>query len=137
MDKYGFLYVHDYPTENEKRNYIDDDSTVFYSENYIVANWMDYNDEVIQKYKRRIDRFIEIANSDKPLFVLYKGDINDASKIKDMFYNKFKKTNIIYIVCSEQTSNSNDVISCEPGVSDLSSEILNAINIGKTNKKCL
>jgi hypothetical protein len=131
-DKYGLLYVHDYPTENEKRNDIDNDSTIFYSENKIVSNWMDYNDTVLEKYKRRIQRFYEIANSDKPLFVLYKGDINNIPKIKNMFYNKFNKTNIIYIVFSSQESNSDDIICCNPGIQNTSSEWLYAINIGKT-----
>lgn len=131
-DKYGLIYVHDYPTENEKINNIDNDSTIFYSENKIVSNWMDYNDNVVEKYKRRINRFYEIANSHKPLFVLYKGTINDIHKIKTMFYNKFNKTNIIYVVYTNETSNGDDIICCNPGVENLSGEWLRAINIGKT-----
>jgi len=131
-DKYGLLYVHDYPTENEKKNNIDNDSTIFYSENKIVSNWMDYNVNVLQKYERRINRFYEIAKSDKPLFVLYKGSINDIPKIKTMFYNKFNKTNIIYVVYTSEISNGDDIICCNPGVHNLSYEWLRAINIGKT-----
>ena len=51
-----------------------------------------------------------------------------------MFYNKFNKTNIIYIFYSTQESNSDDIICCNPGSHNLSSEWLNAINIGKTKQ---
>jgi hypothetical protein len=137
-DKYGFLFMHDYPTLNEKRNYLDSDS-IFYSENTIVDNWKDYYDNIIEKYQRRIVRLNEYLSSEKPLFILYSGDPNEIQKFKKLFEIKYKKTNIIYIVYSSCNLLVKDdtIISCVPGSDNLSSEWLNAINIGKQKIACL
>jgi hypothetical protein len=132
IDKYGFLFVHDYPTENENRNDIDNDTTIFYSENKIVNNWREYIDNNLKKYEKRINRFFEIANNDTPLFILYKGTIQNIPKFKEVFETKFNKKNIMYIVFSNEVSNDNNIVTCYPGTDNNTEIWLNAIHEGQS-----
>ena len=65
IDKYGFQFPHDYPMENIN-NTIDT----------IVPNWKDYYDTVLEKYKRRIQRFLTIVNDDKPIIIVCRYNIS-------------------------------------------------------------
>jgi hypothetical protein len=84
IDDYGIQYPHDYP--------IDEDGV-------IVSNWKDFYPEVINKYKRRIERFKTILTSTVPIIALYFGPIKYALKIKKYIDNKYNK-NIIFIVAT-------------------------------------
>ena len=84
-DKYGFGFAHDYPLKKE-------------GEPAPVDNWMDYNADVIEKYERRIKRFNDILNSDTPIIAIYKGPKEDIQYFKQIFQEKYNKTNIVYII---------------------------------------
>ena len=84
-DKYGFGFMHDYPSKNEH-------------EQDPVDNWMDYNTDVITKYERRIKRFNDILNSETPIIAIYKGRLEDIKHFKQLFKEKYNKINIVYII---------------------------------------
>lgn len=84
-DKYGFGFAHDYPFKKE-------------GEHGPVDNWMDYNIEVVKKYERRIKRLNDILKSDTPIISIYKGPKEDIQYFKQIFKEKYNKTNIVYII---------------------------------------
>lgn len=82
IDHYGFEFPHGYPTINE---------------HIIVDNWADYHANVCQKYRRRIDRFLNIVRDPTPLIVLCRQDINDLPKIKRLFEKYYDKENLFFV----------------------------------------
>ena len=84
IDDYGIQYPHDYP--------VDEDDV-------IVSNWKDFHQDVIYKYKRRIERFKTILTSPTPIISLYLGPIKYALKLKKYIDNKYNK-NLIFIVAT-------------------------------------
>ena len=71
IDNYGFQFPHDYPFNNNDDN-IDKSKLgegIFGEERdkQIIHNWYEYHPIVLEKYKRRIDRFYTYLNSETPL----------------------------------------------------------------------
>ena len=59
IDEYGFQFPHDYPLSNSNINIDSIGEGVFGEENgkFISDNWINYYDDVLVKYNRRIERF--------------------------------------------------------------------------------
>jgi hypothetical protein len=92
-DEYGIQYPHDYP--------LNDDGS-------IVDNWETFHNDVLLKYQRRINRFKDIMNSNKPIIALYHGYVSIAKVIKTYLANKYNKHNIIFIVCTYEKKYQNN-----------------------------
>lgn len=110
VDSYGFEFPHDYPTITS--SYTED--IEIYNEDNIVDNWIEYHPVVLDKYNRRIERFLEIVNCKKPIITLYRGRVDDAIFLKELLINKYDINIIKFVVATlEKTSNS-DVFVCNP-----------------------
>lgn len=93
IDKYGFQFPHDYPTVN-----INDG----FKEDTIVHNWKDYYDKNLEKYKRRIERFLTIVHDEKPIIILCRYHNAYILTLRNLFSKYYNKNNIFFI-------NANDV----------------------------
>jgi hypothetical protein len=104
IDYYGFEFPHDYPLShmNDVKNNIGEG--VFGEENgkCITDKWNDYYEIVLDKYNRRIDRFKNIINEDKPIIVLCKYTTRDVLELQKLFIKYYKKTNIYFINSSNE-----------------------------------
>jgi len=97
IDSYGLEYPHDYPTiKNESDEFGENVECI------IIESWKDFIPEIQEKYKRRIERFQGIMNSSEPVIALFIGEISGISKFKEVFLKKYNKTNIFYVVLSEE-----------------------------------
>ena len=98
IDTYGLNFPHDYPTIKQNCISLTDEI----GETVLVSDWEKYIPVIQEKYKRRIERFHSIMNSDEPLIALYAGYIGDVQLFKDVFKMRYNKTNIFYVVLSEE-----------------------------------
>ena len=114
IDYYGFEYPHDYP--NTEVVDLENIGNGLFGEKVINDNWEDYIDLNIEKYNRRIKRFIDILNSENNLIVLYRGQISNIEKFKKIAKSKFNKENIKYIVATKEIYETNEIISCDPEI---------------------
>ncbi len=114
IDEYGFLFPHDYPHNKITDINILNNDDNWFEEKTICENYMDFYDNVYQKYSRRIERFKTIMTSDVNIIILYKGNTENAEKILTLVKNKYNKNNIM-IVCSGSglnESNNPQIINC-------------------------
>jgi hypothetical protein len=126
IDEYGFEFPHDYPTSSEDINV----GEGAIDEAKIIDGWEKCHDLVLEKYKRRIERFNRILLSPMPVIALYRGDPLDLYFFRAAFLEKYNKTNIIYVVSSSVMYDSEDTIVCnteETGKWNLSDIWSNAI----------
>jgi len=98
IDSYGLNFPHDYPTIKQNCISLTDEI----DETILISDWEKYIPDIQEKYKRRIERFHSIMNSDEPLIALYAGYISDVQLFKDAFKTRYNKTNIFYAVLSEE-----------------------------------
>jgi len=116
IDIYGFHFPHDYPFDN---NNIDESRIgegVIGEEldKQIISDWKKYHEMVLEKYKRRIDRFYTYLNSDKPLIILCRNyPVNTINQFGSYLANKFKKSNIYFVASSKQKFKSNNIVTCD------------------------
>jgi hypothetical protein len=108
IDEYGFEFPHDYPTSSEHTNV----GEGVIGEAKIIDGWEKCHDIVLEKYKRRIERFNKVLVSAAPVIALYRGDPADIYFFRSAFLEKYNKTNILYIVSSSRPSDSDDIIVC-------------------------
>jgi len=98
VDEYGIQYPHDYPVDKN---------------DCIVSNWKEYYEDNLNKYSRRIERFKQILNNDKPVIALYLGKFQWASIIQNYLCKKFNKRFIFIVGTHEKIKNYNtDLIVC-------------------------
>jgi len=114
IDYYGFEYPHDYP--NSEVVDLENIGNGLFGEKIINDNWQDYININLEKYNRRIKRFIDILNSEKDLIVLYRGPISNIEKFKNIAKNKFNKENIKYIVATNYVFENDEIITCNPEI---------------------
>jgi len=105
IDYYGFEFPHDYPLNDmsEVENNIGEG--VFGEEKgkFITDKWSSYYDIVLDKYRRRIERFKNIVNDTKPIIALCRmSNKKDVLKLKAIFIKYYKKDNIYFINSSNQ-----------------------------------
>jgi hypothetical protein len=123
VDSYGIEYTHDYPTIKEDF-FINDNSDIVRERNIIKEGWETHIDDVQDKYRRRIQRFNIIMNSDEPVIALYNGEISGINIFKELFLKKYNKKNIYYVVYSEY-----DDISNEKKIELLENESISVCNL--------
>ena len=121
-DTYGFEFCHDYPTIS--------DSSVpgegIIGESRIADDWEIHSDTVLEKYKRRIERFHNILRSPEPIIALFFGNTSDVYMLKAALLEAYNKTNIIYVVNSPIPSTSEDIIRCNGSKEDWAAAIKDA-----------
>jgi len=88
IDTYGFQFPHDYPTVN-----INDGIT----EDIIIPNWKDHYDKNLEKYKRRIQRFLTIVHDDKPIIILCRYHNADILTLRKLFSQYYNKKNVFFV----------------------------------------
>ena len=94
IDYHGFQFPHDYPTI---KHTVPDDEDNFYNENIIVNNWSDFYKENLEKYKRRIERFNNILNDDKPIIILCRYPNSHVIFLRKLFIKYYNKKNLIFV----------------------------------------
>ena len=116
IDSYGFQFPHDYPFDS---NNIDDSKIgegIFGEEldKQIIDNWSEYHEMVLEKYKRRIERFYNYLGSNNPLIILCRGyPVNNINSFGSYLANKFKKNNIYFVISSKEIFKGNNIITCD------------------------
>jgi hypothetical protein len=93
IDGYGFEFPHDYPTTSSKYS---KESKIF-EEDVIVSNWREYYEMNVKKYERRIERFLNIVRSNKPIIILTQYLYNDVLKLRELLKMYYNKTNVFFI----------------------------------------
>jgi len=102
-DSYGLEYPHDYPTLTQPvLNMNGEVNTEDILEHRIIDTWEQHIDSVKEKYKRRIERFHSIMNSEEPVLALFSGQVEHVGLFKNAFKIRYNKTNVYYAVLSEE-----------------------------------
>ena len=103
IDHYGFQFPHDYPL-NDMINVENVDDQYIAEENgkFITENWKNYYSIVLDKYKRRIERFKTIIADNKPIIVLCRYNTRDVLFLHQLFIHYYKVTNIYFCNSSNE-----------------------------------
>jgi len=111
IDSYGFEFPHDYPLNNNnvEMDRIGEGSIGEEDGKVITDKWVDYHEFVLDKYKRRIERFRNIMNDTKPVIVLCRHCTRDVLQIQQLFKRVYNKENL-YFVNSTREGFENDKI---------------------------
>jgi hypothetical protein len=100
IDAYGFEFPHDYPLQaiDDRTDLVGEG--VFGEEHghCIIDGWSMYYDTVLEKYKRRIERFQTIMKDPTPLIVLCRYNRNDIFRLKELLLTYYQKE--VYIISS-------------------------------------
>ena len=110
VDAYGILYPHDYPTVEARVP--NPDGT--YTEKPLVDDWADHSGPVVEKYERRIARFLNIMNGKQPIIILYRGSVTSARLFKAVLLKKYNKSNIVFVVASNEQTDEPYIFTCQP-----------------------
>ena len=112
IDAYGFEYPHDYPLGNTTAdiNTIGEGVIGETSGKSICANYMDYYNIVYEKYKRRIHRFLNIMNDEKPIIVLCRYHTYHVLKLQEILLKNYKKENIYFVNSSNEPVETDKII---------------------------
>ena len=100
IDEYGFMFPHDYPlmdinknTDNVTIDRIGEGIIGEEKNKIITNNWQQFYSIAKEKYDRRIKRFLNIVNDDKPIILLCRYSTKDVLLLRNLFlkyYNKQK-----------------------------------------------
>ena len=107
-DHYGLSFPHVFPRETVTRCNVDLDCEIISpSKGRIVSNWVDYVEDALLTFDRRIKRFISIFESPEPVFVLRLNysSINQHTKLLNCLRTKYNKNNIFFIVTGKSQFN--------------------------------
>jgi hypothetical protein len=124
IDYYGFEFPHDYPNDSSNTNEESIGEGVIGEETnkQIVSNWNDYYDIVIKKYERRINRFINIMNDNKPIIALSRYPKEHVYFLLDLFKKVYNKHNIVFVNSSKESYFNKNVINCNTEINDIWNE---------------
>lgn len=115
LDEYGIKYPHDYPIKllpNFKQS-----SDGFIADRLVDDDWAKYTDQAVEKYGRRIERFRNVmADTSKPIIVLYRDKYESAIVIKKILEKTYNREHIIVIVATDENivSTNGAIIVCNP-----------------------
>jgi hypothetical protein len=104
IDYYGFQFPHDYPLNDMTNVENNIGEGVFSEENgkFITKEWYNYYTSVLDKYKRRIERFKTIVTDNKPIIVLCRYSTRDVLCLQQLFIQYYKLTNIYFCNSSNE-----------------------------------
>ncbi|MBA3817073.1 MAG: hypothetical protein H0X29_11260 [Parachlamydiaceae bacterium] len=95
----NFVFFHDFPILNRIRK--DDVES-----GKIPSNFMDFYDEVYDKYLRRIYRFSNALNSfEKVILIRYLATKNEAILLRDLFLSKYPLLDFILVIINDDVEN--------------------------------
>ena len=114
IDYYGFEFPHDYP--NIESNNIDNIGEGVFGENKILDGWENFIEINLEKYSRRIKRFNDILTSNIDIIVLYRGNVENVSLFQKLFIDKYKKSNIKFVVATNTLYEDSNIITCNPEI---------------------
>jgi len=104
IDSYGLEYPHDYPTVKQPvLNMNGEVNTEDIFEHQIIDTWEEHIPSIQGKYKRRIERFHSIMNSEEPVLALFMGQVSHVNLFKNAFKIRYNKINVYYAVLSEES----------------------------------
>lgn len=103
-DTYGFEFPHDYPNEMETFINIEDCDD--------IEILLDSN----EKYKRRVNRFLELLANPLPIIVLYRGYLYDVQVYKNIFKEIYNKNNVYFIVATTEQTDYPYIRVCNPDI---------------------
>ena len=78
INKYGLVFVHDFPTNHYVGDVETQDNPI--AESVLHPDWIRFLPEVQRKYERRIQRLRDIVNSDKKVYFIRHGGIRSAQE---------------------------------------------------------
>ena len=101
IDSYGIQFPHDYPTQKQAipSDASEDENVI---EDILVDEWRESIPINKEKYARRIERFLSIMTSDEELVLLTTCQLKDIQGFSHLFYRKYGKTNMMYVVLSDE-----------------------------------
>lgn len=112
IDEYGFQFPHDYPLNNMVDIKNDNIGEGIFGEErdcVIIDNWINYYDDVLAKYNRRIERFKNIVSDKQPIIVLCRYNTNDVINLQQLFFKHYKKENIYFINSNNEVFESDKI----------------------------
>jgi hypothetical protein len=78
----------------------------------ITENWQQFYSIAKEKYDRRIKRFLNIVNDDKPIILLCRYSTKDVLLLRNLFLKYYNKQNIFFINSSNEKFVNNFIINC-------------------------
>ena len=135
IDYYGFEFPHDYPLShmNDVENNIGEGAFGEENGKCITDKWNDYYGIVLDKYNRRIERFKNIINEDKPIIVLCKYTTRDVLELQKLFIKYYKITNIYFINSSNEIFENDNI----KNIYTEKNNIWNDVNVWKEGIYCI
>jgi len=115
VDHYGIKYPHDYPIKLLPGFKKSEDG--FVAERLVDDDWAKFTDQNVEKYGRRIERFRNVmADTAKPIIVLYRDKYERAVIVKEIIEKTYKREHIIVIVATDEkiVSSNGAIIVCNP-----------------------
>ena len=135
IDYYGFEFPHDYPLShmNDVENNIGEGAFGEENGKCITDKWNDYYGIVLDKYNRRIERFKNIINEDKPIIVLCKYTTRDVLELQKLFIKYYKITNIYFINSSNEIFENDNI----KNIYTEKNNLWNDVNVWKEGIYCI
>lgn len=97
IDYYGFEYPHDWPNAQSKN--MDLVETDFIGTDVLLPEWQAALPQVKEKYRRRIERFINACKEPEPVIFIRSEHINKdlAIEIRDLIRRKYPKLDFVIV----------------------------------------
>jgi hypothetical protein len=97
IDKYGFIYVHDYPSSDLYFDPSKIGEGMLWEYSPVGFDWKTHYPLVKSKYDRRVKRFLSIMRSSEPIVVLCEYSVKDARGLRQILMNVYQKKNMVFI----------------------------------------
>jgi hypothetical protein len=97
-DSYGHLFIHDWRIKEHPS--VDLAEVDWVPSNTIIGDWQEYLPLIREKYKRRIERFEHVLNSERNIVFVRYNEIDKESSIKlrDLIRNKYPNLKFVLVV---------------------------------------
>lgn len=116
IDEYGFQFPHDYPITNTadiSDSHIGEGVIGEESGKFIVDNWRNHHNTVLEKYSRRIVRFREMMADTRPIIVLCRYSTQDVLILQQIFLNHFKRSDVFFVNSSKEIFENDKIINVD------------------------
>lgn len=107
INKYGLVFVHDFPTFNYIGNLETEDIV---NENVLHPNWLQFLPAIQKKYDRRIQRLHDVCNDNKKIYFIRHGGIqsqNQACALRDILKTAYPYLDFILVIVGNDPSFAN------------------------------
>lgn len=104
INKYGIVFVHDFPTVDYTGGDIQKEDGI--GENILAADWLDALPLIQNKYERRIHRFIEKCHSKNKIYFFRHFQItrSEAKKLRNILESLYPKLDFVLVVVGNNAS---------------------------------